>query len=268
MRVVSLNAWGGRLHERLIPYLRDADPDILCLQEVIRTPTARREWLNYRDHGADLPQRANLFRELAEALPSHQAFFCPAARGDLYDGDRPLPSEWGLATLVRDTFPVIGQAQGFVHGEFTPAGWGEHPRSRNAHAVRVFDHGTSRTITVAHMHGLRDPAAGKADTPARLEQARRFAGLVGGTRCDGDQLVVCGDFNVLPGSATFAALSGLGLEDLVTTRGYTDTRTSLYEKSPRYADYMLVSANVAVRRFDVVREPEVSDHRALLLDFQ
>ncbi len=266
MRVLSLNAWGGRIHDRLIPYLRDADPDILCLQEVIRTPTAQAEWLIYRDHGVELPQRANLFQEVAEALPSHHAFFCPAARGDLFDGDSRLPSEWGLATLVRKTFPVIGQAQGFVHGEFASTGWGEHPRSRNAHAVRLFDHGTARAITVAHMHGLRE-LSGKEDTPARLAQARRFADLIDWTRGNSDQLVVCGDFNVLPRSETFAALSTLGLEDLISARGYTDTRTSLYAKTPRFADYMLVSSNVDVRHFDVVTEPEVSDHRALLLDF-
>jgi hypothetical protein len=266
MRVLSLNAWGGRVHDRLIPYLRDTDPDILCLQEVVRTPTAEEEWLIYRDHGVDLPQRANLFQEVADVLPSHQAFFCPAARGDLYDGERRIPSEWGLATFVRRTFPVIGQAQDFVHGEFAPTGWGDHPRSRNAHVVRLFDYDAPRAITIAHMHGLRDPN-GKEDTPARLAQANRFAELIGRTRGEGDKVVVCGDFNVLPTSATFAALGALGLKDLVTTGGYTDTRTSLYKKAPRYADYMLVSANVTVRSFDVVREPEVSDHRALLLDF-
>jgi endonuclease/exonuclease/phosphatase family metal-dependent hydrolase len=266
MRVLSLNTWGGRLFERLVPYLADADPDILCLQEVVRTPTADTEWLVYRDRQVELLQRANLFQELADALPSHQAFFCPAARGDLNDGERRFPSEWGLATFVRRTFPVIGQAQDFVHGEFAPDGWGEHPRSRNAHIVRLFDYETMRVITVAHMHGLRD-LAGKEDTPARLTQAKRFAGLIDRTRSESDQLIVCGDFNVLPTSATFAVLAALGLRDLVTARGYTDTRTSLYQKTPRFADYMLVSDNVAVRHFDVVEEPEVSDHRALLLDF-
>jgi endonuclease/exonuclease/phosphatase family metal-dependent hydrolase len=72
---------------------------------------------------------------------------------------------------------------------------------------------------------------------------------------------------VLPGSATLQALAGLGLTDLITSRGHTNTRTSHYKKAPRFADYMLVSGNVAVRHFEVVREPEVSDHRALLLDF-
>jgi hypothetical protein len=65
---------------------------------------------------------------------------------------------------------------------------------------------------------------------------------------------------------TFAALAELGLTDLITTRGFTDTRTSLYKKTPRFADYMLISANVPIRHFDVVKEPEVSDHCALVLD--
>ncbi|MDH6229946.1 endonuclease/exonuclease/phosphatase family metal-dependent hydrolase [Mesorhizobium soli] len=265
MRIMSLNAWGGRVHDRLIPYLANADPDVLCLQEMVSTPTVDKEWLIYRDHDLELPQRANLLQEVAAALPSHQVFFCPAARGDLYDGNVGYPSEWGLTTFVRRTYPVIGQAQDFVHGEFSPDGWGEHPRSRNAHAVRLFDYETSSVITIAHMHGLRDPA-GKGDTPARHVQARRFAELIDRTRRDTDRLVICGDFNVLPGSVTFAALAELGLTDLITTRGFTDTRTSLYKKTPRFADYMLISANVPIRHFDVVKEPEVSDHCALVLD--
>ncbi|YBV94514.1 endonuclease/exonuclease/phosphatase family protein (plasmid) [Phyllobacteriaceae bacterium JZ32] len=266
MRILSLNAWGGRLHDRLIPYLKEADPDIVCLQEVTRTPNAETDWLIYRDDNVELLQRADLFREVAGLFPAHQAFFCPAACGDLFDGERRLTSEWGLATFIRRAYPVIGQAQAFVHGEFAPSGWGEHPRSRNAHVVRIFDYAAAQAITIAHMHGLRDPE-GKDDTPARLAQAARFADLIDRTRGAGDQLVACGDFNVLPPSATFKTLATLGLTDLVTTRGYTDTRTSLYEKTPRFADYMLVSANVNVRDFDVVREPEVSDHRALVLDF-
>lgn len=265
MRIVSLNAWGGRLHEKLVAYLAETDPDVLCLQEVVRTPSANTGWLVYRDGDVELPQRANLFREVCEALPSHQAFFCPAGRGDLYDGARRFSSEWGLATFVRRDHPVIGQSQGFVHGGFSPEGWGAHPRARNAHAVRLFSYQGSCATTIAHMHGLRD-LSGKQDTPARDVQAAAFADLIRRTAQDGDRLVVCGDFNVLPGSTTFTALGRLGLADLVTARGYTDTRTSFYRKTPRFADYMLVSANVEIRRFNIVEEPEVSDHRALLLD--
>jgi endonuclease/exonuclease/phosphatase family metal-dependent hydrolase len=78
--------------------------------------------------------------------------------------------------------------------------------------------------------------------------------------------VVCGDLNVLPDSRLFQVLGQFGLSDLVTSRGFTDTRTSFYKKPERYADYMLVTPDVRVLSFDVVREPEVSDHCPLLLD--
>jgi endonuclease/exonuclease/phosphatase family metal-dependent hydrolase len=85
-------------------------------------------------------------------------------------------------------------------------------------------------------------------------------------RQPGEGLIVCGDLNLLPDSETFAILAELGLTDLVTTRGFTDTRTSRYPKDGRYADYLLVTPEVTVETFDVVATPEVSDHRALLLE--
>ncbi|WP_137390268.1 endonuclease/exonuclease/phosphatase family protein [Rhodoligotrophos defluvii] len=266
MRIMCLNGWGGTLHDRLIPYLRAESPDVLCLQEVVHTPDASRDWLEYRDGTHVLPQRANFFREVAAALPDHVASFCPAAQGVLWDGQETIPSQWGLATFVRASFPIIGQAQVFVHKSFSSDGFGEHPRSRNAHAVRIWDMGKARTVTVAHMHGLRD-LNGKMDTPERLAQARRFADLISYVAEQGDQIVACGDFNLEPSSLTFEVLGGLGLKDLVTARNHVDTRTSHYKKAGRYADYMLVNSAVDVIRFDVVVEPEVSDHRPLVLEF-
>ena len=69
MRVLSLNCWGGRLGRPLVDYLAAAAADVLCLQEVIHTPGCPQEWLSYRDDGAELPQRADLFGELRTALP-------------------------------------------------------------------------------------------------------------------------------------------------------------------------------------------------------
>ncbi|WFU10382.1 endonuclease/exonuclease/phosphatase family protein [Rhizobium sp. CB3090] len=267
LRIVSLNVWGGLLYEPLMRYLVGIDADVLCLQEVGRTPDTPSEWLVYRDHDVELPQRANLFDEISAALPAYDAFFCPTARGDLLDGDRLIASEFGLATFVRKSYPVIGQASGFVHGEFSADGWGPHPRSRNAHCIRIFDYQGGFPITIAQMHGLRD-LEGKGDTPARCHQAEALVELIRRVHQGDQRLVVCGDFNVLPGSVTFDALSALGLSDLVTSRGHRDTRTSYYRKEPRFADYMLVTSAVEVIAFDAVAEPEVSDHRALLLDLR
>lgn len=265
MRIVCLNGWGGTLCDRLLPWLADAAPDILCLQEVVHSPATDRPWLTYRDGDHILPQRANFFTEVAATLPDHAACFCPAAEGVLWDDDRPVPSQWGLATFVRRSFPVIGQAQGFVHKDFAAGGYGDHPRSRVAHAVRIRDADRGGAVTVAHMHGLRD-LAGKADTPARQAQARRFADLVAFVARPGDARIVCGDFNVDPGSDTLALLAATGLTELVTAGGFAGTRTSQYRKPGRFADYMLVSDPAMVRHFDVPAAPEISDHCPLILD--
>ncbi|MBB4189904.1 endonuclease/exonuclease/phosphatase family metal-dependent hydrolase [Rhizobium aethiopicum] len=265
MRIISLNAWGGRLHEALIAYVKQADPDVLCLQEVLRAPNADSGWSIYRDAGLELPQRVNLFQEISAALPGHDAFFCPTSRGELFDGDAATVAEFGLATFVRKSHSVIAQALDFVHGSFSADGWGDHPRPRNAHCIRLFNHAHGRTVTIAHMHGLRD-SAGKGDTAQREQQVLALAGLIGRIWPGDEGLVVCGDFNVLPGSATFRVLARLGLSDLVTGNGLVDTRTSHYLKQGRFADYMLITPDVEVAKFEVVEEPEVSDHRALLLD--
>jgi endonuclease/exonuclease/phosphatase family metal-dependent hydrolase len=264
MKIMCLNGWGGKLHVPLITYLEASSPDILCLQEVVHSPETTKEWLTYRDGSHILPQRANMFRDVARALPDHTPIFCPAAQGVLWDGETSIPSQWGLATFVRRTLPITGQVQGFVHKAFSPYGYGEHPRSRSAHVVRVFDFEKARFICVVHMHGLRD-LGGKGDTPERIAQANRLAELVQQIAEPGDPVVVCGDFNVDPGSQTFEILGRIGLADLVTARGFGSTRTSHYSKAGKFADYMLVNGHVEVTDFTVVAEPEVSDHCPLVL---
>ncbi|MEM7694915.1 MAG: endonuclease/exonuclease/phosphatase family protein [Pseudomonadota bacterium] len=262
MKIVALNAWGGRLNDALLPYLAAEAPDILCLQEVVVTNNPPGPWLTYRDGDHVLAQRANVLADVAGALPHHTAIFCPSAQGTLLaDGDEEIFSQWGIATFIHPRLTLIGQAQHFVHKDFSANGYGEHPRSRTAHAVRVHDP-AGRTVTVAHMHGLRD-LAGKHDTPARTRQAHRFRDLI--APLPADIRVLCGDFNVLPGSATLKILERAGFTELVTANGHTSTRTSLYEKPVRFADYMLINRIDAVRTFTVVTDPEVSDHCPLRL---
>ncbi|WP_110031076.1 endonuclease/exonuclease/phosphatase family protein [Hoeflea marina] len=266
MRILSLNAWGGMLHGPLLDWLPTVDADVICLQEISRAPSARGQWLTYRDGAVELQQRAHLFEEIAAALPGHDGIFAPAARGLLMDGDTPRWQHFGLASFIRKELAVTAQALDFVHGGYSPDGFGDHPRPRNAHCMRLCDHAGGSPVTLTHLHGLRDPA-GKHDTAARAVQCDRLIELIGRVRRPGDRLIVCGDLNLLPDSRTFAHLQEhLGLADLVTGGGFDDTRTSHYTKPGRFADYMLVSSNVGVKRFEVVAEPEVSDHRPLLLD--
>lgn len=263
MRIVSLNAWGGARFAALLPWLGTVNAGVLCLQEVTRTPGAT-GWTTFADGERRLPQRANLLDDVRQALPSHQAVFVASDAGPVYDeSGRRHQQDFGLATFAAEHLTIVGLQTAFVHGAFADHHeWTTDDRPRVALAVRVADRRYGRTVTVVQLHGLRDPA-GKADTPARRAQAQRLAALVDSARQPGDLTIVCGDLNVQPDSETFAILKDLGLTDLV---GTADTRTSHYTKPVRHASYLLVSDPDAVRRFAILAEPEVSDHRALLVE--
>ena len=263
MRIASVNAWGGALADDLLEWLPGSRADVVCLQEVTRTPGLT-GWTRFSDGERSLPQRAALFDDVGAALPQHQAIFVTSDSGPVHDdAGRRHRQDFGLATLVGEELPIVGIDSAFVHGQFTDhVEWTVADRPRVALAVRTVDRAAGRSVWVVQVHGLRDPL-GKADTPARRGQAERLAELVRRIRGPRDLVVVCGDFNVLPGSETFSVLADVGLTDLV---GVADTRTSHYRKAVRHASYLLVSDVAAVKRFDILAEPEVSDHRALILE--
>lgn len=263
MRIVSLNAWGGAMFPAFAGWLPTCGADIVCLQEVTRTPGLI-GWTHFADGERQLPQRANLFDDARRLLPRHQGLFVASDAGPVYDGDDVRhQQDFGIATFVHESIAVIGHCARFVHGAFTDHHeWTTSDRPRIAHQVRVVDRSASRVVSVIHVHGLRDPS-GKGDTEARREQAWRLASMATRSLEDGDLVVLCGDLNLLPDSETFAILAEVGLTDLVGDR---DTRTSRYTKTVRHANYLLISDPRQVRRFDVATAPEVSDHRAMVLE--
>lgn len=262
MRIVSVNAWGGARYDDLAAWLPTTGADVVCLQEVTRTPDLD-GWTRFEDDARVLPQRADLMADVEAALPGHDGWFTVSDSGPVTDDAGAVHRQhFGLGMFTSPTTLVVGVRAAYVHGSYADHGdaWPHSGRPRAAQVARVEHNG--RFFTLGHLHGLRDEA-GKGDSPARRAQAERLAELVDGLREPGDLVVVCGDLNLLPDSETFDVLAGIGLTDLVGTR---DTRTSSYPKPVRHASYLLVSDPAAVRDFRVVAAPEVSDHRPLLLD--
>lgn len=264
MRIVSLNAWGGAWFDELVAWLRKVDADVVCLQEVTRTPGLD-GWTSFEDDERSLPQRADLMADVTEVLPSHDAWFSVSDSGPVSDeGGDVHRQHFGLGMFARASLARVEARSGYVHGPYVDHGaaWPHSERPRVVQVARFFDDQRDRFVTLGHLHGLRD-ASGKGDTPARRAQAERLAELIESVRQPDDLTVVCGDLNVLPTSDTFEVLRGVGLTDLV---GDADTRTALYPKPLRHASYLLVSDPEAVERFEIVKSPEVSDHRPLLVE--
>lgn len=263
MRIVSVNAWGGAMYDELVAWLPVIDADVVALQEMTRT-AGLTGWTRFEDGERTLPQRADLMADLATALPSHDPWFTVSDTGPVHAEQGVHRQHFGLGLFARRSLTRVASREAYVHRSYADHGaaWPDSDRPRSAQVARFFDPMARRFLTVGHMHGLRD-SGGKGDTPARRAQAKRFAELVESVCEPADLVVVCGDLNVLPDSETLTILAGIGLTDLV---GSADTRTARYPKTVRHASYLLVSDPAAVRRFEVVASPEVSDHRALLVD--
>jgi endonuclease/exonuclease/phosphatase family metal-dependent hydrolase len=226
-----------------------------------------------------LPIRGNLFDEICQALPEHCGSFFPFAKNHITDGTfTDLDLYYGIAMFVRSTYQTIASRVEFVHDSFrflVPGNKSEHlPLSRNAQFARIL-RPDNQSIVVGHMHGLWDPA-GKMDTPARDRQAKKFSTLAASMQADErTPMVLCGDFNLLPNSKFFEPFrSTMGFHELVTEGHYKSTRTSLYTGNPKkkgqplFADYMLVNGETKVEDFQVIFQPEVSDHCPLVLDIE
>ncbi|MCW1950460.1 MAG: endonuclease/exonuclease/phosphatase family protein [Octadecabacter sp.] len=262
MKIVSLNAWGGQVWPALGSWLGSYGADVVCLQEMIKPVDPSPPWLAYRDAFRSLNQRSDLFGDICKSLPHHNAAFHPAVQGKLSDtAGVEYVSQHGLGQWCAPGLTVLDRIDGFVHGAFRKDGWGDEPVPRGFQAVRLAQQGRARSVTIAHFHGLRD-AAGKGDTPLRQEQAKRAITLLSQIASPKDDVVLAGDFNILPTSETFDIFADWGLRDLVGTQ---DTRTQLYRKDVRHANYMLVSASVKVQAFEVLAAPVVSDHCPLVV---
>jgi endonuclease/exonuclease/phosphatase family metal-dependent hydrolase len=190
VRIISLNTWGGAMFDELAAWLGTCDADILCLQEVTHTPGLG-GWTRFDDADRSLPQRANLLADVRSLLPHHHGLFTASDAGPVQDHrQRQHQQDFGLATFVTETLPLVGLRSAFVHGDYTEhrGRWPNGGRPRAALAVRVHDRRAQRFVTVVNLHGLRDPR-GKADTPARHAQAQRLAALIEEAR-RGDDLTV------------------------------------------------------------------------------
>lgn len=266
MKIISLNAWGGQVWPALGGWAQTVGADVLSCQEMIAPAETSPEWLAYRDAYRSLNQRADLFGDISKRLPEHTGDFIAAAEGPLKDmSGKVFRSRHGLGQWVSNRYVIVKRQHGFVCGSFRAQGWGAEPVPRAFQAVRIAcpaDVNGGRDLTVAHFHGLRD-ANGKQDTPERAEQARRAITLLSQIAKPDDAVVLSGDFNVRPDSETLSIFSAWGLRDLV---GTADTRTQLYAKPVRHANYMLVSKSVQVKSFAAPADPVVSDHRPLILD--
>ncbi len=249
LKIICLNTWAGMIGiETLLSFFKMyQDADVFCLQEI------------YHTNGQELPKVAagrsienvepKLLEKLQATLPDHLSFYIPQYAPYI-----------GLAMFFRKDLSIIEQGSLCIYKE--PGYVSPHDIADHARMMQYLTLETARgPLTILNLHAAWQ-VGGKTDTPERLEQSQRILDF---SKSITHPLVMCGDFNLLPTTQSIQMIEQAGWENLIRTNQITSTRTSLYEKPERFADYVFVKNNVQVQNFRVLPE-EVSDHAALLLE--
>lgn len=243
MKMISLNIWGGKIHQPLLDFFNryNNEIDIFCFQEVYKEGTSHREHLRN--------MHMNIFAEIQVILKDYQGFF-----SQTHDGEE------GLAVFVKKTIKVESFHHQFVfRWENAMENLDARTMGRLIQVMQFVNR--SKQYSIINFHGLWN-GGGKTDTPDRLQQSIKVKNIM-------DELIgrkiLAGDFNLKPDTESLAILEK-DMRNLIKEYNITSTRSIFYQKPLRFADYILVSREVEVRDFKVLPD-EVSDHLPLFLEF-
>lgn len=254
MKLVSLNIWGGKVHEPLLDFIKNSSQnvDIFCLQEVYKCPVDK---LIHRD------MHSYIFNEISSLLPDHKGYFAPHLKQHDREKQVDFTLESGLGMFIRKslmvketgTFFVYRKGYGLLNDNYITI-------QRNLQYAVVQSNNTD--YLVAHFHGVWHPRT-KMDTPDRIKQSQKIKKFLSSRK---EKKILCGDFNLLPNTKSMHILEEEFI-NLITKFGIKRTRSNLYKRKERFADYALVSPDIKVRKFAVL-DVTVSDHLPLLLEFE
>ena len=252
MKIISLNAWCGRAGSVLHEFFENnQDVDIFCLQEVDLDGT--KFGPDVTNNNAE-PGDPHLFSSLEKILSNHHGYFSPT-----------LDRWWGNALFIKKVLyrnvssygelVISDEQQKYVPYE-----------SWFRRTIQWVDFSkNNKNYTVINIHGLWEKGRGKGDSPDRIEQSKNIINFLE-TKKDRN-IILMGDFNLNPETQSMNLLEEFGLKNCIKEFNITSTRTSLYTKESRFADYALISPEIIIKDFKVLPE-EVSDHSALYLEIE
>lgn len=250
MKIMSLNTWGGRVGEALLSFIRERseDVDIFCLQEIFKEATP--EFMkNLTAHDG---VRGNLFSEIAKSLPNHEGLFCPC-----------IEDAYGIAMFVKKDIEVleVGEQMIYEGVDFLAE---EHPDADHTRMMQVVHvKRGDEEQTIVNLHGHWVPGD-KSDTPETIEQTKAILETL--NKIEGKK-VICADFNLHPETQSVKMMNE-ALRNLVVENGVTSTRSSLFHWPQKFTDYIFVSRDVEVKKFEVLSDLAVSDHVPLIVEVE
>ena len=254
MRLLTLNAWGGRLHEPFLKFIERmaGEIDIFCLQEVFSTTT---------DIEFSGGAKMNLYQDISKILKSYRGYHSPKSKGYDFSGWIGKDVDFGNAIFIKEGLSVLAYTELFDVISDAGYDWREHAIAK----AQLMTINTGKaSFSICNFHGAWLKGTHKKDTPERIEQSRHLRNKL--DTFPGEK-IICGDFNLLPEGESIKILEA-GMRNLIVEHNIISTRSSLYKtSSTNYANYILTTPGVKVKKIEVMPD-EVSDHLALKLEFE
>lgn len=241
MKLIQLNAWGGRLEPQIRDFLAAEKPDIICLQEAISLDMA----------GSGLfitVENIQAQNDLAYSA------FAPVFTFNYMHGQ----ARFGNCVLSR--YPAVKSETVFTHQEHKENfAWSEEiANMRNFVCTKLNVDGKDCNVLTHHGFWVREHKNGTRETERQMKLlADYISGLDG-------PVILTGDFNLAPHSPSLKSLNER-LVNLSTKYNLKTTRTELTPKT-EVCDYVFVSESVKVEDF-YAADKIVSDHKTLVLEF-
>jgi endonuclease/exonuclease/phosphatase family metal-dependent hydrolase len=242
MKLIQLNAWGGRLEPQIRDLMSKELPDILCLQEVI----------SFAGEGTGLFITIEMLQKEFD-LP--YVAFSPVFSFDFMNGT----ARFGNAVLSR--FPLVSVETVFTYLEHKENFvWGEHSSNmRNFVHVVIDVKGTHCNVLSHHGFWVPEHKKGNDETKRQMQLLADYSKDLSGP------VILAGDFNLEPTSESLKPLNQL-YNNLSTKYKLKTTRTDLTYKTET-CDYVFVNDPVHVQSFTAL-DKVASDHKALALEFK
>jgi exonuclease III len=247
MKLITLNIWGGVVYKPLLKFIKkySSEIDIFCFQEVFSGEKTARVYLG--------KVQLNIFSEMQNILPDFNGHHASAQEGDV----------GGLAIFIKKSI-AANKIEHIVVFEESNVGMEETDEkyfSMGRDLQRLEFNHSDKTYIILNFHGMW-VASGKRNTEKRMEQSEKIRKIFDESK---GSKILCGDLNQIPNTTSMSILNK-GNRNLIQEYEIDSTRSSLYKKSEKFADYVIVSQDVEVKDFRVLKE-EVSDHLPLLLEF-
>lgn len=242
MKIIQANIWHGKLGQQIIDFLNIEKPDLVCLQEVNDLED---------DPGA---KRFATLADIKTKAGFNDAYMSPTYSFQF------MERQLGFGNAILSRSPFTSAETVFTHGEYKQRfdKTKDYSNSRNLQHVTIEVQGQTLHILNHHGYHRGTDKSGDAET---LKSIQVIVDLI--SKLDGP-IIVCGDFNLSPGSKSLGLLNNK-LRNLSIENGLKRTYTDL-SAVHEVCDYIFVNDQVKVQHFEM-SETLISDHKPLVLEF-